>query len=331
LAIAAVAWGVRYLFASLIKAENLKGKTVLITGCDSGFGKATAEQLAAKDMKVLAACLTDKGVETLKSVANITPFLMDVSKDESVAKGMEFVKQNAPNGLWAVLNNAGLLRGGLLETSSLDDWKLQFEVNVFGMVRVTKLALPLLRKAGGRVVNVASVAGRFSMPGVAAYNCTKYSVEALSDTLRRECAGQGVKVIMIEPGVMKTPLWDVPFDQSANAKQWDSFSPECREYYGKEFFEKSYTSSKALIGKMAGNPQTVVNGMINAITSKYPLFRYTLGWDTPFWLFMAMAPATLTDFLLEKDAERNGTQPAGVKKLKEAAAAAKAKAAKKGK
>jgi len=282
---------------------KLDDKNVLITGCDSGFGKALALQLSKKGVKVFAACLTEKGKTDFDGTKNVEAFLMDVSKPESVQNGVNFVKSKAPEGLWGLVNNAGVLRGGLLETSSNDDMYLQFNVNVYGMVDVTRSCISLLRKKKGRVVNISSVAGRFAMPATSLYSATKFAVQGLSDSLRRELHIWGVKVIIVEPGIMRTPLWDVPFDKQKMESNLKHLPDEVRELYGIEYFEKSYNSSKEMVGRMWNDPQMVVDILDEALTSNFPLTRYSIGKDTYFWFFMAYAPTWFSDLLLRLDSK----------------------------
>jgi len=282
---------------------NVKDKAVLITGCDSGFGKALTQQLSAKGVPVFAACLTEHGKKDLEKVKNVQAFIMDVTKQEAVKAGVEFVTKNLKTGqvLWGLINNAGVLRGGSIECTSMNDFNLQLEVNVIGMARVTQLFLPLLRKSKGRIVNISSVAGRFAFPGTCAYSASKFAVQGFSDSLRREMAIWGIKVIIVEPGVMRTPLWDVPFDKKKMLENLKEFPEEVIATYGTDYFEKGYNASKEMIAKLASDPQLVVDVLDEAVTTQFPLTRYSVGKDIPLWFFLAYIPTWLSDFLLSLD------------------------------
>lgn len=277
---------------------DVKGKSVLITGCDSGFGNRTALRLAKLDMKVFAGCITTRAVQELNNQSpNIVAFLMDVTKEFSIEEAFEKLKKECPEGLWGLINNAGVLRGGPLELAPKEDWKLQFDVNVFGLVDVSRTFLPLLKKAKGRLVNIASVAGRVSTHDVSAYSASKYAVEAVSDAWRQELKPWGVTVVIIEPGIMKTPLWDVPFDKSVAKKQWDSLSEDKKLAYGEEYFEAGHKAGKEMVEKLGGNPEEVVDALELAVTAARPLHRYTVGKDTPIWIILSYLPSYVFDYI----------------------------------
>jgi len=311
--VAAFHWVCRFA-SRKFRLPDLSRKAVLITGCDSGFGKSLAKQLAAKGIQVYAACLTPAGQKEFEKVKGVTAIPMDVSSEKSVHEAYALVsKKLGNNALWGIVNNAGVLRGGAFECTLQRDWHLQFNVNVIGLAHVTQVFLPLLRRVqGSRIVNISSVAGRFSMPGTASYSATKYAVQGLSDALRREMKVWGIKVIIIEPGVMKTPLWDVPFDKKRMQADIDQLSPEVQELYGMDYFEEGFESSKKLVEKLANDPQLVVDVLEEALTTKYPLTRYTVGKDSPLWIFLSYAPTWLSDFLLGLD--KSNPIPAALKK-----------------
>ncbi|GBL86577.1 Estradiol 17-beta-dehydrogenase 2 [Araneus ventricosus] len=140
-------------------------KTVLITGCDTGFGHLLAKHLDSKGFSVIACCLfpNDNGAKELQKSCSerLKVVGLDVTKDESVSQAKEFVTKNLEDSeLWAIVNNAGILKGVTIELTSLRDFKDSLEVNTLGVVRVTQAFLPLLRKSKGRVVNLTSVAGK---------------------------------------------------------------------------------------------------------------------------------------------------------------------------
>lgn len=164
------------------------GKAVLITGCDSGFGELTALRLDSMGVRVFAGCLTQAGVDRLakRSSSRIIAFVMDVTKDADVKQAHERVSSSLLPGeqLWALVNNAGILVQGHLEFLSLADYQRQMEVNYFGVLRVTKQFLPMLRRNRGRLVTIGSAAGLFSFPELSAYCSSKYAIEAIMDSLR---------------------------------------------------------------------------------------------------------------------------------------------------
>lgn len=165
-------------------------------------------------MRVISCCLTEKGAKELELAAKsngpgaVQCVLMDVTKEDSVAKALVEIKKlvGADGGVHALINNAGVLRGELFDTMEMKEWDFQLAVNVVGAARVGKALLPLIVKARGRIINVASVAGIFGTEGTVAYNATKFAVVGMTDALRRELAPWGVTVSMVLPGIMNTPV-----------------------------------------------------------------------------------------------------------------------------
>jgi len=308
---------------SFISVSSLDKKSVLITGCDTGFGRSLSSRLYGRGLKVFAACLTPKGVEELKAAhptPKMVPFLMDVTNDESVEKGFQFVVNNLSesgekDGLWAIVNNAGVLRGGPLELCELKDWKFCLEVNVLGIARVSRRFFSLLRqnpkkeREAGRIVNVASVAGRLSLPGTGCYSASKFAVQGLSDAWRREGWVWDVGVVIIEPGIMKTNLYDQPFSRERNEEMYNQLDPEVRDLFGKEYLEKSLEDFRKLVQDIGGDPERVVDGMEVAVCSRFPPSRMAIGNDTWAWLGISYLPTWLSDILLKLAFSKN--LPAG--------------------
>ncbi|XP_074887783.1 D-beta-hydroxybutyrate dehydrogenase, mitochondrial-like isoform X4 [Buteo buteo] len=190
------------------RALPAEGKAVLITGCDKGFGHALAKRLHAKGFTVFAGCLlmdeNGDGARELKNMKSdrMKVLQMDVCSDQEVAQAVDFVKRTLKEpeeGLWGLVNNAGISTFGEVEFSSLDNYKKVADINLWGTVRVTKAFLPLIRRAKGRVVNITSMLGRMASPSRSCYCVSKFGVAAFSDCLRQEMYRWGVRVILIEP------------------------------------------------------------------------------------------------------------------------------------
>jgi len=182
------------------------------TGCDSGFGHLLAKRLNSLGYVVYGGCLDaiGAGAQELSRTAahpNTLKLLnLDVTKDEDVQKALQVIKTDLEKDgvkLWAIVNNAGIAKLAWVEWGTLEDFQKVIGVNLIGMVRVTRAFLPLIRQTKGRVVNVASLAGRLAPPGMAAYSMSKHGVVAFSDALRREMSGWEVKVSSIEPAGYK--------------------------------------------------------------------------------------------------------------------------------
>ena len=178
-------------------------KAVLITGCSSGIGHATAEHLAARGWTVYASARRTESIADLAERGCKT-LALDVTDEDSMRAAVAAVEE-AEGAVGALVNNAGYSQSGAVETLPLDRLRAQFETNVFGLVRMCQLVLPGMRRQGwGRIVNVSSMGGRLTFPGGGAYHGTKHAVEALSDALRFEVRGFGVDVVVIEPGLITT-------------------------------------------------------------------------------------------------------------------------------
>jgi NAD(P)-dependent dehydrogenase (short-subunit alcohol dehydrogenase family) len=182
-------------------------RSVLVTGCSTGIGRATAERLARSGRTVYATARRPETLDELaKAGCHVLP--LDVTDETSMVEAVRTVE--ARDGAVGVLvNNAGYAQEGPVEEVALDDARRQFETNVFGLARLTQLVLPGMRaQRWGRVVNVSSMGGKLTLPGGGWYHASKYAVEALSDALRFETKGFGVHVIVVEPGPVKTKFGD---------------------------------------------------------------------------------------------------------------------------
>jgi NAD(P)-dependent dehydrogenase (short-subunit alcohol dehydrogenase family) len=175
-------------------------RTVLITGCSTGIGRAAAQRLAGAGWTVYA---TARRPETLADVTGCRTLALDVTDEDSMQSAVAEAQADGP--LTALVNNAGYSQSGALETLPMESVRRQFETNVFGLLRLTQLVLPGMRAAGrGTIVNLSSMGGRLVFPGGGAYHATKYAVEALSDALRMEVKPFGIDVVCVEPGLIRT-------------------------------------------------------------------------------------------------------------------------------
>ena len=181
---------------------------VLITGCSSGIGRAAAISLHAAGLTVYA---TARQVDSLAGLARqgIRTLALDVTDEASMTAALAAI-EDAAGPVGVLVNNAGYGLYGPVEQLPMDEIRRQFETNFFGLVRLTQLVLPGMRRRGrGRILNVSSMGGRITLPGGAFYHASKYALEGLSDALRMEVAQFGIDVVLIEPGPVKTPWNDV--------------------------------------------------------------------------------------------------------------------------
>ncbi|XP_041530874.1 retinol dehydrogenase 7-like [Microtus oregoni] len=292
-------WTLLRLIRERKVVSHLQDKHVFITGCDSGFGNLLARQLDRRGMRVLAACLTEKGAEELRNKTSdrLETVILDVTKTESIVAATQWVKERVGNrGLWGLVNNAGIcVPLGPIEWMNKEDFAKILDVNLLGMIEVTLSMLPLVRKARGRVVNVSSAVGRVSFSGCG-YSISKYGVEAFSDSLRRELSYFGVKVAIIEPGAFKTALNSVGRLSSSIKMLWDRASSEVKEVYGEEFMLYYLRIVTSLVETCSEDLTLVTDCMEHALTSCHPRTRYSAGWDAKLlYLPMSYLPTFLSD------------------------------------
>jgi NAD(P)-dependent dehydrogenase (short-subunit alcohol dehydrogenase family) len=178
-------------------------KAVLITGCSSGIGRATALRLSRSGWRVYASARRVESIAVLKE-AGCETLALDVTDEESMRAAVNEIEQ-AQGAVGVLINNAGYSQSGAIETVPLEAVRRQFETNVFGLVRLTQLVLPKMREQRwGKIVNTGSMGGRLSFPGGGHYHATKHALEAISDALRFELRGFGIDVILLEPGLITT-------------------------------------------------------------------------------------------------------------------------------
>lgn len=191
---------------------SLLAKTILITGCSSGFGRATTLHLLQHGWQVFATIRNEADRDALMQAATETkgngrliPFVCDVTQSEQLAKIAQEVA-SFTQGLDVLLNNAGIDCPAPLELISLDEMRTILEVNLVAPLATTQTFLPLLRNAKGMIINVSSGSGRVALPVVGAYSASKFGLEGLSDTLRLELSPFGVRVIVVQPGSSSTNI-----------------------------------------------------------------------------------------------------------------------------
>ncbi|XP_040281624.1 retinol dehydrogenase 7-like [Bufo bufo] len=281
---------------------NLIDKHVLITGCDSGFGNLAAKQLDRRGMHVLAACLTQKGAENLKkeTSSRLKTVILDVTDSQSVNDAAVWVDSIVGDkGLWGLVNNAGIsVPTAPNEWLTKEDFSKILNVNLLGVVDVTLKMLPLIRRACGRVVNVASIAGRLTICG-GGYCMSKYGVESFSDSLRREMKPFGVKVCIIEPGFFSTQVTDAKLMKESTNKRWSQVPDEIRRSYGQQYYEKYCDILDLTLSSSSTKLSLVSDAMEHALTAVHPKTRYSAGWDAKLlYLPFSYLPTVITDFII---------------------------------
>src|SRR3954463_2810528 len=182
-------------------------RAVLITGCSSGIGRATAERLARSGYTVYATARKPESIADLEG-AGCRTLALDVTDEESMAAAVRTVEA-AEGAVGVLVNNAGYSQSGAVESVPMEDVRRQFETNVFGLVRMCQLVLPKMREQRwGRIVNVSSMGANFTFPGGGFYHATKTAVNAISDALRFEVQGFGIDVVIVQPVIIRTGFAD---------------------------------------------------------------------------------------------------------------------------
>ncbi|MBI3783345.1 MAG: SDR family NAD(P)-dependent oxidoreductase [Deltaproteobacteria bacterium] len=244
-------------------------KTVLITGCSTGIGRATAEHLASKGWKVYATARRPESIADLAQ-RGCQIMALDVCDEASMTNAVAKIEQ-ADGAVGVLVNNAGYGQEGVFEEVPMTEIRRQFETNVFGLTRLTQLVLPGMRRQGwGKIVNLSSMGGKLTLPGGAFYHATKHAVEALSDALRFEVRGFGVDVIVIEPGPIKTQFGDTAINSLSH------LSPPGSPYAGfsqilQKKIKEAYEGPMAML---ALGPDAVAKVIEKAITASRPKTRY---------------------------------------------------------
>ncbi|KAH9498888.1 Retinol dehydrogenase 7 [Bulinus truncatus] len=276
LAIVAVAI-VTYIFIDHVMRRldvgGYNDKYVVVTGCDSGFGQRLAERLDKLGFNVFAGCLTEDGRRHLSQNCSkrMVVFLLDVRSNDSIQAAVNLVKQTLPadKGIWGLVNNAGIVGNmAITELCTKQDYLACWDVNVFGVIEMTRSFLQLVRKSQGRVINTSSGLGRLAV-FASVYTLSKYGVEAYSDILRRELYSKGVRVLLVEPGAFKTPIYNVDKMTQEVQKSFDSATKEVRILYG-DVVGKFRKQTEYIHDHGCPNIDLVVDAYIHGLTSRFP-------------------------------------------------------------
>ena len=267
-----------------------KTKKILISGASSGIGLASAEALAACGHTVYA------GVRNLTKVkfqnSKITPLKMDVTIPEDISRVIDEISHSS--GLDVIINNAGIVCGGPLESVGLEGVKDQFNVNVFGLYELTRQSLPLLMKSPDPlIINVSSVSGLFGSPFLGAYASSKFAVEGMSDSWRRELRKFNIPVVLLEPGPVKTPIWDKPSNinrDEGRCSVEEKYQPELDEFL--EYVEREAESAIPV--------SELANLMIEIVESDNPKARYVINGRSFLFKLFSFLPEGFVDSLVAK-------------------------------
>ncbi|XP_064191921.1 11-beta-hydroxysteroid dehydrogenase type 2-like [Anguilla rostrata] len=298
-----------------------EGRAVFITGCDSGFGKASAQQLDALGFEVFASVLdlSGPGAGELRRVCSsrLTLLQMDMTKPQDVQQALLTTKAKLGlRGLWGLVNNAGIcVNFGDAELSLMSNYRGCMEVNFFGTVNVTKTFLPLLRKAKGRIVTISSPAGEQPFPCLASYGASKAALGLFINTLRHELEPWGVKVSTVLPSAFKTA-------QTSNSKYWEeqyrhliqNLPPELLEEYGEDYTLETMELYQEFSKTANEDLSPVINAIAEALTSPNPKLRYYAGPGVSLMYFIyTYFPMYISDRFLQMHFLKKKVLPRGLR------------------
>ncbi len=252
-------------------------KVALVTGASAGMGKDFVKALLDEGMVVYAAARRVENMEDLKTLG-AHPLKMDITKEEDVQSVVHTISKEH-GGVDVLINNAGFGSYGSVEETTIEDARYQFEVNLFGLARLTQLVLPYMRsKQAGKIINISSMVGKVYMPLGAWYVGTKHALEGWSDCLRVELKQFGIDVVIIEPGAIVTEFGDVvsgPMMERSGNGPYSSIAHKMDEVLKKEYDQKT------------GSPVSVITKLVmKAVRAKKPKTRYSGGKYSASVLFM---------------------------------------------
>lgn len=263
---------------------------VVVTGASTGIGRETARRLAAHGFPVFGTVRRAEDADALRA-EGVTPVLADVTDGAAIAAAAGTVRAAlAERPLVGLVNNAGVPAAGPLEFLPLEQLRYALEVNVIGVLAVTQAFLPDLRRSRGRIVNISSISGRIAMPFGGPYSASKFALEAISDSLRRELLPSGVKVVVIEPGSVRTPIWDKIQERDLDRYRETPYAailPLIR--------------NQALAGAQRGLPaQAVADAVLQALTVKRPKARMVVVRRKLRFRILRLLPDALLDRLTQR-------------------------------
>lgn len=242
-------------------------KAVLITGCSSGIGEATARRLAKRGWTVYATARRPESIEHLAQ-DGCRLLSLDVTDPDSMRAAVSAVEERE-GAVGVLVNNAGFSQGGAIEQVPLDAARGQFETNVFGLIAMTQLVLPGMRdQHWGKIVNIGSMGGRLTFPGGGLYHATKYAVEAISDALRFEVRGFGVDVVLVEPGLITTE-----FGATAVAKAGEVSGEGPYAAFDAKLAALTTGVYEGPMRMLGGGPEVVAKAIEKAISRRRPRAR----------------------------------------------------------
>jgi len=271
---------------------------VLVTGASTGIGAACVAHLARAGFRVFAGVRRrEDGTRLADAAPGVEPVRLDVTHAGDITRAAQFIDAAVGEaGLAGLVNNAGIAVAGPLEVVPIADLRHQLEVNVVGQVAVTQAMLPLLRRAGGRIVFMGSISGRMAVPFLGPYSASKFALAALADALRMELAPSGVEVVLVEPGEIATPIWQK--GREAGDALIAKTPPAALERYGARIAKVQQIAAKA--AETGASPDKVAEVVLEALTAARPPTRRLVGRDAKLRAWIALLPDSVRDALIRR-------------------------------
>lgn len=260
--------------------HDMGGRWVVVTGCDSGFGRGVVDALVARRAKVIACCFTQDGAAAaLQAGASLAPCL-NLMDEQAVLRVARDIRSQCNDELWGLVHCAGTALPGFVDYQPISFYREVMDLNFFAPVLLTQKLLPCIRKTSGRVVLVSSVDGLVSLPGNAPYDASKFAVEAYADALRAELSFWNISVSVINPSTMRTPMSMTFFE--AHRKAWEAMEQaepggEWQTAWPRQWLEDYIALNTKQLDKIAQDPDIAVRDIVHAVVAHHPRLRYLSG------------------------------------------------------
>jgi len=273
---------------------DMTKKVALISGCSSGIGEDIALTLADNNWHVYAGVRKQEDFDSLSNKhENLMPIFLDVTNPHHIKDCTALLTEKSLS-LDILINNAGIAFGGPIEITPMDDWRSVYDVNVFGLVELTSAMLPFVRRAKGRIINISSISGLVASPFMSIYASSKFAIEAFSDSLRREVMPLGVKVCVIEPGPIKTKIWDKGVDKSA--EKLDGLTDDLKDAYSESGNKFKSAIDDAVATALPVSATT--KAIYDACTNANPRTRYIISKNKRIIQLLRLLPDRWADKLI---------------------------------
>lgn len=286
----------RYVYDTR-KLPDLARKSIFISGCDSGFGKAIAVKLDSLGLHVFAGCLTQDGAQQLKQETStkLKTMPLDITSSESITNAFNFIKANlsTDSDFWGLVNNAGISRLGEIEFVTIPDFEESMKVNFIGHVEMTKTFLPLLKKSKGRIVNIVTMSTKLIGQSNSSYIASKCALLGLSESLRREKAPWGIHVSAVLPGTYKTEIVNMDTIEVYMRKRWEDAPDDIKQEYGAEYIEDSINFYRDFFSSASGDLSPVVECVEHGLFARQPKSVYYAASYSALLVFISWFPRIL--------------------------------------